>query len=477
MTLSDAALVSGLATLVGDKYVLTKADDMAPHLKEWRGLFPGKARAAVKPATTEEVSAVLKFCSAHRIPLVPQGGNTGLVGGNTPWQTGDEIVLSLQRMNRVRDVDPLSDTMICEAGVTLLAAQEAAEKADRLFPLSLASEGSCTIGGNLSSNAGGTAVLAYGNARELTLGIEVVLADGRVMDLLGRLRKDNTGYDLKNIFIGAEGTLGIITAAVLKLYPRPRAQVTVIAGLASPSAALAMLNDLKAHFGAGVTTFELLPRIAMDMVCNHIAGNRDPLAGKHAWYVLAEISGADDSLNARVGDAFASLIETGIVADAAIAASLDQRMAFWRLRETLPEAQGYEGGSIKHDIAVALASVPDLIDAVCARVEKLVPGARPVPFGHLGDGNLHFNITQPKGMDKAAFMALWDDIGAIVYDETLKRRGSISAEHGIGRLKKKLLREAKDPVALALMADLKRMLDPLNILNPGKVIDLDPPPA
>lgn len=472
MPLTDSALVSGLAALVGEKHVLTGADSMAPFLTEWRGLFPGKARAVVRPGATAEVAEILKFCSAHRIPLVPQGGNTGLVGGNTPWQTGDEIVLSLQRMNRIRDVDPLSDTMICEAGVTLLAAQEAAEKADRLFPLSLASEGSCTIGGNLSSNAGGTAVLAYGNARELTMGVEVVLADGRVMDLLGRLRKDNTGYDLKNIFIGAEGTLGIITAAVLKLFPRPRAQVTTICGLASPRKALDLLNALKSRFGAGVTTFELLPRIAMDMVCDHIAGNRDPLATKHAWYVLAEISGADETLNAQVETALGEAIEKGIIDDAAIAASLDQRMAFWRLRETLPEAQGYEGGSIKHDIAVPLASVPGLIDAVCARVEKLVPGARPVPFGHLGDGNLHFNITQPKGMDKAAFMALWDDVGAIVYDETLRLRGSISAEHGIGRLKKKLLRDSKDPVAFALMGDLKRMLDPLNILNPGKVIDL-----
>jgi FAD/FMN-containing dehydrogenase len=355
----------------------------------------------------------------------------------------------------------------------LQAAQEAAEKVDRLFPLSLASEGSCTIGGNLASNAGGTAVLAYGNARELTMGLEVVLADGRVMDLLGRLRKDNTGYDLKNIFIGSEGTLGIITAAVLKLYPRPRAQVTIFAGLASPAAALALLNHLKADFGAGVTTFELLPRIALEMVCNHIAGNRDPLMTRHDWYVLAEISGADENLSERVTLSFETAIENAIVANAVIASSLDQRMALWRLRETLPEAQGHEGGSIKHDIAVPLACVPQLIDDVCARVERLLPGARPVPFGHLGDGNLHFNITQPKAMDRAAFMALWDEIGDIVYDETVKRRGSISAEHGIGRLKKKLLRAVKDPVALAIMADLKRTLDPQGILNPGKVIDLD----
>jgi len=471
MALSDQELFLHLAALIGETHVLTGPDDMAPFCKEWRGLFPGRARAVVRPANTAEVSALLQLCNTHRIPIVPQGGNTGLVGGQTPWDKGDEIVLSLQRMNHIRDVDPLSDTMVVEAGVTLFAAQEAAEKVDRLFPLSLASEGSCTIGGNLASNAGGTAVLAYGNARELTMGLEVVLADGRVMDLLGRLRKDNAGYDLKNMFIGSEGTLGVITAAVLKLYPRPRAQVTVFAGLASPSAALALLNHLKADFGAGVTTFELLPRIALDMVCDHITGNRDPLVTRHDWYVLAEISGADESLSERVTASFTAMIEEGVVADAAIALSLDQRMALWRLRETLPEAQGHEGGSIKHDIAVPLASVPQLIDDVCARVEKLVPGARPVPFGHLGDGNLHFNITQPKGMERAAFMALWDDIGAIVYDETVKRRGSISAEHGIGRLKKKLLREVKDPVALDVMAGLKRMLDPHGILNPGKVID------
>ena len=472
MPLSDHDLVSGLSALIGAQHVLTAPEDVAPYCKEWRGLFPGKARAVVRPGNTQDVAAILKFCSTHRIPLVPQGGNTGLVGGQTPWDKGDELVLSLQRLNRIRDVDPLSDTMICEAGVTLINAQEAAEKADRLFPLSLASEGSCTIGGNLSSNAGGTAVLAYGNARELTLGLEVVLADGRVMDLLGRLRKDNTGYDLKNIFIGAEGTLGIITAAVLKLFPRPRAQATALCGMASVNDALALLNAMKARFGAGVTTFELLPRIAMDMVCTHIAGNRDPLASRHAWYVLVEVSGADDTLQAHMESALGHAIEAGLIEDATIASSLDQRMALWRLRETLPEAQGGEGGSIKHDIAVPLACVPDLIAKVCARVEKLVPGARPVPFGHLGDGNLHFNITQPKAMDRAEFMKLWDDIGAIVYDETVQLRGSISAEHGIGRLKKKLLREVKDPVALSVMADLKRTLDPLNILNPGKVIDL-----
>ena len=472
MALTQSELVEGLSAVVGPSHVLTEPEAMAPFLKEWRGLFPGQARCVVRPATTAEVSEVLKFCHTHRIPLVPQGGNTGLVGGQTPWQSGEEIVLSLQRLNRIRDVDPLSDTMVCEAGVTLSTAQEMAEKVDRLFPLSLASEGTCTIGGNLSANAGGTAVLAYGNARELTLGLEVVLADGRVMDLLGRLRKDNTGYDLKNIFIGAEGTLGIITAAVLKLFPRPRAQATAICGLASPQSALHLLAAMKDRFGNGVTTFELLPALAMAMVCDHIPGNRHPLSSAHQWYVLLEISGADDALNERVESALADAIEKGIIEDAVLAASLDQRMDFWRLRETLPEAQGFEGGSIKHDIAVPIASVPGLIEAICTRVEKLVPGARPVPFGHLGDGNLHFNITQPQNMDRATFMALWDDVGAIVYDETVKLRGSISAEHGIGRLKKALLREVKDPVALALMGDLKRMLDPLNILNPGKVIDV-----
>jgi FAD/FMN-containing dehydrogenase len=473
MSLSNEALYQALIDELGEAYVLTQDEDMAPYCKEWRGLFTGRARAVVRPGSTAEVSAIMRLCHAHRIPIIPQGGNTGLVGGQTPWDKGDEIILCLQRLNKIRDVDPLSDTMIVEAGVTLLAAQEAAADVDRLFPLSLASEGTCTIGGNLASNAGGTAVLAYGNARELTLGLEVVLSDGRVMDLLGRLRKDNTGYDLKNIFIGSEGTLGIITAAVLKLFPRPIVQATALCGVPSPQAALSLLNALKSRFGTGITTFELWPRIAMDMVCNHIAGNRDPLAQSHPWYVLLEIGGADESLKEQVETALGHAIEAEWVGDAVLAETLQQRMAFWRLRETMPEAQGYEGGSIKHDISVPLARVPVLIDDVCARLDAFLPGVRPVPFGHLGDGNLHFNITQPKGMDKAAFLALWDDIGAIVYEETLKWGGSISAEHGIGRLKKALLRDVKDKVALSVMADLKRTLDPLNLLNPGKVIDLN----
>ncbi|MCP8939045.1 FAD-binding oxidoreductase [Alsobacter sp. SYSU M60028] len=465
-----ADLAARLAAIVGDRYVVTDANDMAGYLVEWRGLFRGRAAAVVRPGSTREVAEVLAYANREGVAVVPQGGNTSLVGGSIPFERGDEIVLSLTRLDRVREVDPLSDTMTVEAGVTLLRAQQAAESADRLFPLSLASEGACTIGGNLGSNAGGTAVLAYGNARELVLGLEVVLADGRVWNGLGKLRKDNTGYDLRHLFIGSEGTLGVITAAVLKLFPRPRSVVTSFCGVPSPRAALDLLAAAKAHVGSAVTTFELIPRFGVDTVVTHM-GCRDPLAGRHAWYVLMEWSSpSDPGLQERCETLLAASIEAGTVEDATVAVSLDQRDALWRVREALSEAQGFEGGSIKHDISLPVARVPEFIEEVNEALSRLVPGCRPMPFGHLGDGNLHFNVTQPVGADKAAFLARWGEVNELVHGYVARYGGSISAEHGIGRLKRDLLPRFKDPVAMDLMRALKATLDPNSILNPGKVL-------
>jgi len=469
--LSTDLLIAGLTAIVGDKCVLHHADDKAPFEAEWRGLYKGTALLVVKPGSVQEVADVLKFAQEHRLKIIPQGGNTGLVGGNTPDETCTEIVLSLARLNRIREVDALSDTMTVEAGVTLLRAQEAATEADRLFPLSLASEGTCTIGGNLGTNAGGTAVLAYGNARDLVLGLEVVLADGRILNGLGKLRKDNTGYDLKHLFIGSEGTLGIITAAVLKLFPKPNSLVTVFCGLVSPKHALDLLELAKRSAGQAVTTFELLPRLAIDMVVDHMAGCRDPLATRFDWYVLMELSSASDPyLEDRAQSLLEEALDKQIILDAAMANSLDQRNDFWRLRETLPEAQAFKGGSIKHDVSVPVSCVPELIALVDAEVIAAMPGIRPMPFGHLGDGNLHYNLTQPVGMDKQAYMDQREVMHAIVYKHVLAMGGSVSAEHGIGRLKKHLLQQVKDPVALELMHGLKQMLDPHNILNPGRVL-------
>ena len=460
-----------LAAIVGAAHALTTPADMAAFLTEERGLYRGAARCVVQPGSTREVSEILKLASARRLKIVPQGGNTGLVGGQTPSPRGDEIVLSLRRMNAVREVDVAANAMIVEAGVTLLAAQEEAERVDRLFPLSLAAEGSCTIGGNLSTNAGGTAVLAYGNARDLALGLEVVLADGRVMSTLSKLRKDNTGYDLKHLFMGAEGTLGIITAATLKLFPRPRARATAFVGLPTPQAALELLSLTQERTGGDLKTFELMPRIGLEFVMRHAQGARDPFASPHAWYVLIEIAsqhaGAlEPNLESLLGEA----MERGLVEDAAIAASLDQRAAFWRLREMLSEVQKHEGGSIKHDVSVPVSSVPTFLARADAAVAALMPGVRVVAFGHLGDGNIHYNLSQPVGADKQAYLARWSEANETVHAIVADLSGSISAEHGIGVLKRDLLPRVKDKTALDIMRALKRTLDPLDILNPGKVL-------
>jgi len=462
-------LLPRFAAIVGAKYAITDPVALEPFLIEGRGIYHGSASMLLRPGSLDEVVAILKLANETKTPLVPQGGNTGLVGGQIPFD--GELILSLTRLDKIRDVDPASNTMTCEAGVVLAKAQDAAAAVDRLFPLSLGAEGSCTIGGNLSTNAGGTAALAYGIARELVLGLEVVLADGRIMHLLSKLKKDNTGYDLRNIFVGAEGTLGIITAAVLKLFPRPRAVETAFIGVPSPAAAVKLLNLARTRAGGTVTSFELIVRGVIEFAVKHGHGVRDPLTGKHPWYVLMEVSSQhSDGLRESLEQLLADAAQQGLVEDATIAASLDQSKAFWHLRHVLPEVQKPEGGSIKHDVSVPVASVPNFLAEASAAVERLIPGCRPVPFGHVGDGNIHFNVSQPVGADQAKFLARWGEVNAVVDKIVLKYHGSISAEHGIGKLKRDSLAKVKDPVALELMRSLKRMLDPDGILNPGKVL-------
>jgi D-lactate dehydrogenase (cytochrome) len=462
-------LLPRFAAIVGDRYAITDPVALEPYLIEGRGIYRGRSSMLLRPGSVAEVQAILKLANETKTPLVPQGGNTGLVGGQIPFD--GELILSLTRLDKVREVDAASNTMTCEAGVVLAKAQDAATAVDRLFPLSLGAEGSCTIGGNLSTNAGGTGAVAYGIARDLVMGIEVVLADGRIMNLLSKLKKNNTGYDLRHIFVGAEGTLGIITAAVVRLFPRPRAVETAFIGVPSPAAAVKLLNQAQARVGGTVTSFELIVRDVIEFALKHAHGARDPLATRHPWYVLMEVSSQhSDGLRESVEQLLADASAEGLVRDATIAASLDQAKAFWHLRHVLPEAQKPEGGSIKADVSVPVASVPQFLEEAAAAAEAIVAGCRPVPFGHLGDGNVHFNISQPIGADSAQFLARWGEINDAVNKIVLKYNGSISAEHGIGKLKRDSLPKVKDPVALELMRGLKRMLDPNGILNPGKVL-------
>jgi FAD/FMN-containing dehydrogenase len=461
-------LIARFRAIVGDKYAVTDAADIEPYVVEERDLFHGRSPLVLRPGSTAEVSAICKLASEQKIALVPQGGNTGLVGGQTPHN--GEVVVSMRRMDKIRDIDPASNTMTCEAGVVLQIAQQTASEADRLFPLSLGAEGSCTIGGNLSTNAGGSGALAYGVAREMALGLEVVLADGRVLNVLSKLKKDNTGYDLRNLFIGAEGTLGIITAATLKLFPKPRAIETAYVGLKSPAAALKLLSISQAEAANNLTSFELLANTAVDFSIRHGIDIRDPLQSKHPWYVLMELSYPRDDARAALETILTKGMEDGIVDDAVIAANLSQRQAFWKLRDEMSAAQKPEGGSIKHDISVPVAAVPAFIEEANAAVVKLIPGSRPVPFGHLGDGNIHYNISQPIGANTADFLARWHEVNAVVFEIVLRMGGSISAEHGIGVLKRDELPEVKDKVAIELMRSIKAMLDPLGIMNPGKVL-------
>lgn len=461
-------LIAKFTSVVGARNAVTDAKDIAPYLTEERGLYQGFSQLVLRPGTTAEVAAILKLANETKTAMVPQGGNTGLVGGQTPHH--GEVVLSLARLNKIREIDVHSNTMTCEAGVVLAIAQQKAAENDRLFPLSLAAEGSATIGGNLSTNAGGTAALAYGVARDLVLGVEVVLADGRVMNALSKLKKDNTGYDLKNIFIGAEGTLGVITAAVLKLYPKPRAIETAFLGLPSAEAALALYEIAAARAGPSLTSFELMAEISVEFALRHGHGLRDPLDGKHPWYALIELSSGDEHARDTLEAILEHGMENGLVDDGALAATVEQRQAFWKLREFISESQKYEGGSIKHDISVPVSAVPSFMTEASKAVMKLVPGCRPCPFGHLGDGNIHFNVSQPVGADKAEFLARWHEMNDVVHAIVTKLGGSVSAEHGIGVLKRDLLPQVKDTVAIEVMRSLKKMFDPNNILNPGKVV-------
>ena len=457
---------------IGLSHVLTAPEDTAPYLTDWRGRFTGRAQAVVLPSTAGEVAAVVSACAEQRVPIVPQGGNTGLAGGATPDASGDAIVLSLKRLNRVREVDAINGTITVEAGCVLHDVQQAAHDAGQLFPLSLAAEGTATIGGNLSTNAGGTQVLRYGNARELALGLEVVLPSGEIWNGLRGLRKDNTGYDLRDLFIGAEGTLGVITAACLKTFPLPRAQVTALFALDSVPPALALLALAQSVTGPTLTAFEFFSATCLQVVTRHFPDQRSPFERTHAQYVLLELSDHEDEQHAAaLLQALAEqALDKQLIADAVIAQSAAQSRSLWMLRELIPEAQRREGKNIKHDISVPISSIARFVDETDALLAQRLPGVRMVTFGHLGDGNLHYNVSAPAGMDEDRFFAQQSAIYECVHDQVTRFSGSISAEHGIGQLKRDENARYKSGVEMNLMRAIKRTLDPLNIMNPGKVL-------
>jgi FAD/FMN-containing dehydrogenase len=466
-------LIQKLRAAAGPQNVLTEPADVEPYVLDWRGVYRGETPAVVRPGSTEEVAAVVKACADAGSPIVPQGGNTGMCMASVPRAGRSEIVLSLGRMNRIREVDPLNNTLTAEAGVVLANIQQAAAQVDRLFPLSLGAEGSCTIGGNLSTNAGGVNVLRYGNTRDLVLGLEVVLPDGQIWSGLRGLRKDNTGYDLKHLFVGAEGTLGIITAAVLKVFPKPSASATAWAAVRDPEAALELLAQLRRHCGDRINAFELISRNCLELVLKHIPGTRDPLPGRNEWYVLTELadSHAGDALRQELERALEAAMDDGLVLDVAIAESRSQGQALWKIRETIPEAAKGEAAMLyRHDIAVAVSAIPRFIREARDALEARFPGAHLICFGHLGDGNLHYNVFIPGRARADAAAREAHDVTDLVYDLVETYGGSFSAEHGVGLAKVAELRRYKSSVELELMRSIKRTLDPKGLMNPGKVL-------
>ena len=451
---------------------LDSPQEVEPFLTDFRKLYHGAAPLVLLPRRVDEVARILQICDREEVAVVPQGGNTSYCGAATPDESGSQIVLSLSKLNRIRQIEAVNYSMIIEAGCTLAAAQTAARDAQRLFPLSLGSEGSAQIGGNLSTNAGGTAVLRYGMMRDLVLGLEVILADGRVMSGLSSLRKDNTGYDVKSLFIGAEGTLGIITAASLKLFPQAADTATALVGVDSPHRALELLARLRSAAGDQVTAFELMPRAAVELTVQAIRGVADPLTQGASWYLLIELTSPNPSQNlgAALTEELARAATDGAVVDGMIATSIAQSLAMWKLRESIPEAQRHHGASLKHDVAVPVSSVPELIELGSTIVRAMVPDGDVLAYGHLGDGNLHFNVSQRPGTDAAEFLRRGEALERALFDLVGTLGGSISAEHGIGRLKAAEFAARADPVELALMRDLKQALDPRGILNPGKVL-------
>jgi FAD/FMN-containing dehydrogenase len=462
-----------IKTAVGPRGWIADPAEQEPYLVEARRLWRGATRLVVRPAATEEVAAVVRICAEARLAIVPQGGNTGLVGGGVPPEDGQNIVIALGRMNRIRAIDPVNFTMTVEAGCILAQLHEAAAGVDRLFPLSLGAEGSCQIGGNLSTNAGGIAVLRYGNTRDLTLGLEVVLPDGQIWDGLRGLRKDNTGYDLKQLFIGGEGTLGIITAATLKLFPKPREIETAFLGLSRVEDVMALFARARAATADQLTAFELIPRAALDLALAHLSGTIDPLAEPHPWYVLLEMASSETESGLRVllERLLETALEENLVADGVIAESGQQGKQLWHIREAIVEAQLYSG-SIKHDVSVPVSRVADFIIRATTCVTQRLPGIRPMAFGHVGDGNIHFNLTQPEDADTTAYLARWEEFNDIVHGVVRELHGSISAEHGVGRLKRDEITHYKAPIEIELMRRVKRALDPANIMNPGKLVSL-----
>ena len=470
--LVPAEILVKIARIVGPHGVVAEAAEIEPFLTDERGVFTGRTAMMVRPGSTQEVAEILRLCNEARVPIVPQGGNTSSVGAATPHGDGGEILLSMTRMNRILGIDPLNNAITLEAGVILADVQKAAEEADRLFPLSLGGEGTARIGGNLSTNAGGTGVLRYGNTRDLTMGIEAVLADGRVWDGMTALRKDNTGYDLKQLFIGAEGTLGVITACVMKLFPRPRDVETAFAAVPGPGEAVELLALARTLSGEVVSSFEWMARRPLGFVLDHIEGTRDPLPKPHDHYVLIEFASTDasDKMRAILEAVLAAGLEKGLVLDAAIAETAAHARDFWRLRETMPEGQKPEGASIKHDISVPVSAIAEFIAQATAAVEAELLGIRICAFGHVGDGNVHYNLSQPVDSDAASFRALQPALNRIVHDIAVSLGGSISAEHGIGMLRREEFRHYASPVTLDLMRAIKATLDPNNIMNPGKVL-------